>query len=109
MRNELQFNYSKLSPRERETFSFLFTAKPMKTIAYEMKVDTTTIDTFAVRIYEKFHVGNRIGLILQVLAETKGKLPVDSHGTLVYTGDDESHKERIIRDAEIEGISARGL
>lgn len=68
----------KLSWRERQLFLYLFQDLRMKEIAAIMKLDTRTIDTYASSIYRKFEVNGRIGLILSVLEETKGLIPIDS-------------------------------
>ena len=68
----------KLSCRERQLFLYLFQDLRMKEIAAIMKLDTRTIDTYASSIYRKFEVNGRIGLILSVLEETKGLIPIDS-------------------------------
>jgi len=66
-----------LSPTQKIIFHELFKDLSMKEIAGKHEMATQTVDSHATRIYKKFEVNNRVGLILRVLQETKGVLPLD--------------------------------
>lgn len=66
----------KLSFRQKQIFFLFFTALRQSEIAWKLKIDPRTLDTHALCIYKKFEVNSRIGLILSVLVETKGVIPV---------------------------------
>lgn len=53
-----------LTVRELEVYQYLLQDIPMKEIAYKLHITPGTIDIHARRIYEKFGVDSRIGLIL---------------------------------------------
>ena len=57
----------RLTPRESEVFQFLFKDLQIKEIAAAMSLDSRTVCSYAGRIYRKYGVETRIGLIVKVL------------------------------------------
>lgn len=67
-----------LSPQQKKVFFLLFKDLRMKEIASQLSLDRRTIDTYAKLIYKKFGVDGRVGLILKILSENKGLIPLDT-------------------------------
>ena len=56
-----------LAERERELLNYLCTEISYAEIAKKMFLSESTIDTYRARLFEKFQVKNRIGLILKAV------------------------------------------
>jgi two-component system, NarL family, invasion response regulator UvrY len=56
-----------LSQREKELLNFLCTEMSYSDISKKMFLSESTVDTYRARLFEKFEVKNRIGLILKAL------------------------------------------
>ena len=81
-----------LSPQQKKLFFLLFTNLSMKEISGQLNISFKTVDTHAGAIYRKFGVHGRVGLILQVLVDSKGVIPVDKDDAA------EVHSDRPLRD-----------
>ena len=60
-------NIPELKDREKELLNYLCTEMPYAEIAKKMFLGESTVDTYRARLFEKFEVKNRIGLILKAV------------------------------------------
>jgi DNA-binding CsgD family transcriptional regulator len=79
-----------LTPGRRRIFFMLFEDIQLKEIAYRLGIAKTTLDITSHRIYTIFGTTTRIGLILQVLKETKGLPPIDNWNPSWYNHEDDT-------------------
>lgn len=56
-----------LTDRERELLNYLCTEMPYAEISKKMFLSESTVDTYRARLFEKFDIKNRIGLILKAV------------------------------------------
>lgn len=56
-----------MGPREKELLEYLGTDMSYAEIAKKMFLSESTIDTYRARLFEKFEVKNRIGLLLKAV------------------------------------------
>ena len=60
-------NVPEIKEREKELLNHLCTEMPYAEIAKKMFLSESTVDTYRARLFEKFEVKNRIGLILKAV------------------------------------------
>lgn len=60
-------NIPEIKDREKELLNYLCTEMPYAEIAKKMFLSESTVDTYRARLFEKFEVKNRIGLILKAV------------------------------------------
>lgn len=60
-------NVPEIKDREKELLNHLCTEMPYAEIAKKMFLSESTVDTYRARLFEKFEVKNRIGLILKAV------------------------------------------
>lgn len=60
-------NVPELSEREKELLNYLCTEMSYAEISKKMFLSESTVDTYRARLFEKFEVKNRIGLILKAI------------------------------------------
>lgn len=60
-------NVPEIKDREKELLNHLCTELPYAEIAKKMFLSESTVDTYRARLFEKFEVKNRIGLILKAV------------------------------------------
>lgn len=60
-------NVPEMGPREKELLEYLGTDMSYAEIAKKMFLSESTIDTYRARLFEKFEVKNRIGLLLKAV------------------------------------------
>lgn len=60
-------NIPDIKDREKELLNYLCTEMPYAEIAKKMFLSESTVDTYRARLFEKFEVKNRIGLILKAV------------------------------------------
>ena len=60
-------NIPEIKNREKELLNYLCTELPYAEIAKKMFLSESTVDTYRARLFEKFEVKNRIGLILKAV------------------------------------------
>jgi DNA-binding CsgD family transcriptional regulator len=58
-------NAPELSEREKELLNYLCTEMSYAEISKKIFLSESTVDTYRARLFEKFEVKNRIGLILK--------------------------------------------
>ena len=64
---KISINVPELSDREKELLKYMCTEMNYAEIAERMFLSESTVDTYRARLFEKFEVKNRIGLILKTL------------------------------------------
>lgn len=66
-KNIVSANEPELSEREKELLRYMCTEMSYAEIAKQMFLSESTVDTYRARLFEKFEVRNRIGLVLKAI------------------------------------------